>query len=169
MNDISNLVGIILVFFASIRIIVGIKGRKWLVESPKELEIEGYSKERTNNLTLSGFALAAIALFLTIGFSEMGIDEISVSDTVFFLSISLVVFIISAYFYNFSMNRVYPFIAVSLEWIGLLSIGIGLFLFFADVFSSDLRFIFLYAIFFGLVFYIGHKDVQLYVKFFKKS
>jgi len=165
---IENNFWVILVFLGIIRLASGIYGRTWLKTSPQEgEEVKSYATERTNNLTMAGFSLAAVALFLTIGFSGNETNLISVTDTVFYLSISLISFITAAYLYGFAIIRWNGFLAGTIEWIGLLSIGIALLIFFRNAFSDDLRFLFLYGVFFLTVYILASKEISLWKNFFK--
>lgn len=159
---------IVLMVYAIIRTVLAWKLREWLDHNPgTDEELEMYSKERSNNLTLAGFALAAIALFLTIDFSSLGITLNNIKETVLYLSISLVLFVLGAYLYNFSTKRAFTYVAGTLEWLGLLSVGISLLIFFGSLFKDDLRFFIVYIIFFGAIWILAFIEVGFYNKFLK--
>jgi hypothetical protein len=130
---ISN-IGYVLVGYSLIKIIgafIHPKLRKWLKDSPQGGEINSFYRERSNSLTLAGFSLAALTLFLTIGTADQS-THYNIIGTILYLSISIVCFIISAYITNFSVTRISSYSATTMEMIGLISVGIALLLFFIE-------------------------------------
>jgi hypothetical protein len=125
--------GYVLVVYGLIKIIGAFTPnlRVWLKAAPQGGEINAYFRERSNSLTLAGFSLAALTLFLTIATANQSLHYKTIG-TVLYLSISLVCFIVSAYIINFSVNRISSYGATTLEMIGLISVGIALLLFFVE-------------------------------------
>ncbi len=153
--------------FAIMRIFVGIFGYSFFNSVPETKEIEHYEKERSNNLTLAGFSLAAITLFLTLGASTVEQPLPAVSDTTFYLSIALVSFISASYLYTLQTSRWYSYFGDSLELIGLLSVGISLLLFFDFIFTNNNKIEIVYYLFFLFVIGFAAKELVLWVKHFK--
>jgi hypothetical protein len=87
--------------------------------------------ERANNFTLAGFSLAALTFFLTLG----GTKGLVITDTTFYLSVSLVCFVVAAYLFPINVNRAFPYAADTFEVLGLLSVAIAMLSFFTSNFA----------------------------------
>ncbi len=162
----------VLIVFGIARAIVAtvpMSGRKWFTGTPIDAELERFRRERPNNLTLAGFSLAALTLFLTVGTTPLDPSRsLNVRDTTFYISISLVCFIIAAYLFPIATNRYFSYIADSLELLGLLSIGIGMLLFFLNNFAEISNVQVVYWILFIAVIVIGSLEIYFYSEMFKK-
>jgi low temperature requirement protein LtrA len=110
------------------RAIVAVYGRVVLNNSPRKGEIEHNERERQTNLTLAGFALAALIFILTAGGKMSNSDQADagIQEASIFLSISLGCFIVGAYLLPINTERYYSYAADSLELLGLLSIGVAM-------------------------------------------
>jgi hypothetical protein len=167
----TEYLGLILIAYIIPRTIIAFsfdKGRVFFKGTPQKEERERYQRERPNNLTLAGFSLAALALFLALGTNPQDPSKnVDVKDTTYYLSISLVCFIIAAYLYPFSLTRYYSYAADSLEQIGLLSVGIALLLFFVNNFQGILEIHIVYWILFVVIILVTVKEILLYYNNFK--
>lgn len=170
MSAFGSYLVLVLISFAIVRcaVAVGTKsGRKWFQGIPVEKERERYRQERPNNLTLAGFALAALTLFLTIGTNPLEpTRQLDVLETTFFLSISLVSFIIAAHLFPIAISRYFSYVADSLEQLGMLAIGIGLLTFFVNNFNEALDIQQVYWIFFGVITALGGLEIYFYTRLF---
>jgi len=134
---------------------------KDLRNSPSKGERERYNRERSNNLTLAGFSLSALTFILTLApnrsddtnTNEETLISLSLQETLVFLSISLVCFIVASYLLQQKTRKIYPYTADSLEFLGLISIGAAMLSFFFNNFveTNDTPVIMVYWDLFGLI------------------
>jgi hypothetical protein len=157
-------IGYILIIYSLVKILGAFTPNlsRWLRVAPQGGEVSGFFRERTNSLTLAGFSMTALTLFLTIATAQSTIHY-KIIDTVFYLSISLVCFIISSYVVSFGVNRIYSYACTTIEVIGLLSVGIALLLFFIEnvIDNSNMQNIqTVYWILFGAIIVIAFLEVR---------
>ena len=134
---------------------------KDLRNSPSKGERERYNRERSSNLTLAGFSLSALTFILTLApnrsddtnTNEETLISLPLQETMIFLSISLVCFIVASYLLQLKTRKIYAYTADSLEFLGLISIGAAMLSFFFSNFAqtSDTTVIMIYWDLFGLI------------------
>lgn len=167
----TDYLGLVLIAYIIPRIILAFyfqKGRTYFKAPPEEEEKGRLQRERPNNLALAGFSIAALALLLALGTNPQDpTRNVDVIDTTYYLSISLVCFIIAAYLYPFYLRRYYSYAADSLEQIGLLSVGIAMLLFFVNNFQGIIEIHAVYWVLFVAIILITVKEIDLYYKNFK--
>lgn len=145
-------------------------GREYFRGTTPKSELDGFVAERTNNLVLAGLSLVALTLFLTIGsIKEDSAESLSVRETTFFLSISLVCFIVAASIFPIATERYFSYIANSLEWLGLLTIGIGMLLFFINNFSDVIDLQIVYWFFFAIILGLAALEISFYRGFLRQN
>ena len=167
----GDYLGIVLLVYILPRTIVVVcfrKARAELRKGPTEKEVERFRRERQNNLTLSGFSLSALALFLALGTNPLNPSRpIDINDTTYYLSISLVCFVTAAYLYPFHLSRYYSYAADSLEQIGLLCVGAAMLLFFINNIEGIQRIHIVYWVFFVVIILIATKDSLNYFRMYR--
>jgi hypothetical protein len=169
--SLAKYLGLILIAYIIPRAVIAFsfqKGRAYFKDPPIDKEKERLQRERPNNLALAGFSLTALALFLALGTNPQDPSKnVDVKDTTYYLSISLVCFIVAAYLYPFQIRRYYYYTADSLEQIGLLSVGIAMLVFFVNNYQGMLEMHAVYWVLFVAIILITIKDNLLYYENFK--
>jgi len=124
---------ILIVAYMVLAIVLGlVRGWNYLKGSPVEKTGKEYHwhNERIV-LTLAGFSLTALSLFLSIQFKELA----QISSTLIFFSIAFSTLILSSLFLRLRVRRFSTYLADVFLNTGLLSIGCGLLVFFAKFVS----------------------------------
>jgi hypothetical protein len=118
-------------------------------------------------LTLAGFSLTALALFLSIQFKELA----QISSTLLFFSIAFTTLILSSIFLRFRIRNFFLYLSDVLLNVGLLSISCGFLVFFANVFfhdASELVFGILVAVLF-VVSLVNYFFFDRYVEYWREG
>jgi hypothetical protein len=124
----------ILVYMVLAIILGLVRGWHYLKGYPDEKAGKEYHRHNESiTLTLAGFSLTALALLLSIRFEELT----QISPTLLFFSIAFTTLILSSIFIRLRIRNLFLYISDVLLNVGLLSIGCGFLVFFADVFSYD--------------------------------
>lgn len=159
-----------IVAYAVLAMLIGwIRGRQYLRMHPDEEAGKEYHRHNEQIvLTLAGFSLTALSLFLSIQFNELA----QISSTVLFFSIAFSALILSSIFIRFRLRQFFLYLSDVLLNVGLLAIASGFMVFFVEKFSwlegSTIVFIILVVILFfaslaNYFFFDG------YVKYWRES
>jgi len=116
-------------------IVLGLfRGWNYLKKHPVEKTGRAYHWHNEKiTITLAGFSLTALALFLSIQFKELA----EISSTLLFFSTAFTTLILSSIFIRFRIRNFFLYLSDVLLNTGMLSIGCGFLVFFADVFAYD--------------------------------
>lgn len=129
-----------------------IRGRKYLKASPVEKTgREYYRHNERMNFILAGFSLTAIVLLMNIHFNAQ--IQTQISSILLFFSIAFTSLVLSTIFIRFRVRNIFLYLSDVLSNVGLLSIGSGFLVFFADVFAftgSTIIFIIFVVVLFSL-------------------
>lgn len=130
----SELLLIILILvYAVLAIVLGlIRGWKYLESYPDEERGKEYHRHNERIvLTLAGFSLTALSLFISVQFRELA----EISSTLLFFSMAFSALILSSIFIRFRLRKFFLYLSDVLLNVGLLAIGCGFLVFFEDRFS----------------------------------
>ena len=124
---------ILILVYTVLAIVLGlIRGWKYLKSYPDEQRGKEYHRHNERIvLTLAGFSLTALSLFISIQFRELA----QISSTLLFFSIAFSALILSSIFIRFRIRQFFLYLSDVLLNVGLLSIGCGFLVFFVDRFS----------------------------------
>lgn len=163
------LLTLILVYMV-LAIVVGlVKGWKYLKTAPNEKTGKEYHMHNERIvLTLAGFSLTAISLFVNIQIKELA----QISSTLLFFSIAFSALILSSIFIRFRLAQFFIYLSDVLLNVGLLAIGCGFMVFFVDRFSwfdgSTMVFITLVFVLF-FVSLVNYFFFDRYVKYWQEE
>jgi len=153
---------IILIGFISFRTLLPIRCKYDFKKiAIRDTERSEWKSLRDQNMVLASFTIVAIAIILSLpsGFSE---DK---KPSVWYLSLALFSFIIGSYVFRFTTDRRIPYVGETLEFEGLLALGIGL-LYLASSIFKDIMFDLIYSVFFIGVFVVALIDLYLNYSWF---
>lgn len=124
---------ILIVVYMFLATVLGlVRGWKYLKGYPDEKKGKEYHQQNESiTLTLAGFSLTALALLLSIQFEELS----QISSTLMFFSIAFTTLISSFLSIRWRFRNFFIYLSDVFLNTGLLSIGCGLLVFFANVFS----------------------------------
>ena len=123
---------LVIVYMVFATILGLVRGWNYLKGFPDEEKGKDYHfhNERIT-LTLAGFSLTALALLVGIGFQELA----QIRSTLKFFSVAFATLILSSLFIRWRFRNFFIYLADVFLNTGLLSIGCGFLVFFADFFS----------------------------------
>lgn len=166
----SELLLIILILvYMVLAIVLGlIRGWKYLKSYPDEKLGKEYHRHNERIvLTLAGFSLTALSLFISIQFRELA----QISSTLLFFSIAFSALISSSIFIRFRIRKFFLYLSDVLLNVGLLAIGCGFLVFFGDRFSYydslTIVFVILVVVLF-LVSLVNYFFFDKYVKYWQE-
>lgn len=120
---------------------------------------------RDHNMVLASFTIVAIAIIFALP-SDTIQDK---KPALFYFSIAIFNFIIGSYLFRFTMDRRIPYTAETLEYVGIIALGIGL-LYLVSSLVNDILFDVIYLIFFLGIVIITIIDLTLnYSWFYPKT
>jgi len=124
---------ILILVYTVLAIVAGlIRGWKYLKTIPNEETGKEYHLHNERIvLTLAGFSLTALSLLISIQSKEL----VQISSTLFFFSIAFSSLVLSSIFIRFRFRQFFIYLSDVLLNVGLLAIGCGFLIFFANKFS----------------------------------
>ena len=124
-----TLTALIIIYIMSAIIIASFRCKKYLKAHPIEtIGLPYYHHDERNALTFAGFSLTAIALLIGLQFNKL----ISLASIIQFFSLAFMLMVLSYTFLRFRFVNASIFISDILLNSGLLSIGFGFLVFFAE-------------------------------------
>ena len=138
-----------------------------------EKEKQQYDSFRSHSITLASFTMTVIAIIIAFPKQEQFSANLM---SLVYLSVALVSFFIASYLYVFRTNRWFPYIGESLEYMGIIAVGIGLLSLMENVAQSNIAdntsvnsiilINIVYAIFLIGMIAIAYKEISLTKTFF---
>jgi hypothetical protein len=125
-------------------------------------EKKHYDNFRSHSITLASFTMTIIALI--VAFPNPG--ELSANiKSLFYLSIAMTSFFISSYLFMFRRYRWFPFIGESLEYMGLVAMGIGLLSLIQNLTKGNPLLSMVYAFFVIAVILIAALQIHIIIRY----
>jgi hypothetical protein len=152
---------VILAFIAGFRLLTAATSKvDYLNRSPSETESKEYDFLRLQLLTLAFFAITVITLAVTVFVTTQTIS-IGFEYALGYLSVAMFCFFISSYMYSFRITNRLPYIGETLEFVGIVSLGIGFFYLVVQVVPTSIWLGVLYMIFLSAL--VGVAGYELYL------
>lgn len=122
-----------------------------------------YDNFRSHSITLASFTMTIIAIIVAFPKPELVSENVK---ALLYLSIGLVSFFVSSYFFLLRENRWFPFTGESLEYMGIVAIGFGLLDLVQNLTRNDPLISTVYAIFVIVMIGIAAKQIHIIIRFF---
>jgi hypothetical protein len=126
-------------------------------------EKKHYDNFRSHSITLASFTMAIIALIVAFPNPTQLSTNVK---SLFYLSIAMTSFFISSYLFTFRQNRWFPFTGESLEYMGLVAVGIGLLGLIQNLTKGNPLLSMVYALFVIAVILIAALQIRMVINYF---
>lgn len=133
----------------------------------EEAEKEEYTNSKNHNIVLASFTIAAISVILAFQAGELTQNlQWAALDSLFYLSIAMMCFFIASYLFSIRITRWYVYTAESLEYTGIIAVGIGFFRLIQVKVVNDDRITALYVLFIVGILFLVWLDLRFNKRFF---
>lgn len=122
-----------------------------------------YDNFRSHSITLASFTMTIIAIIIAFPRPELVSQNVK---ALLYLSIAMVSFFISSYFFLLRENRWFPFAGESLEYMGIVAIGFGLLDLVQNITLGNQLIGTVYTIFVIAMIGIAAKQIHIIIRFF---
>jgi hypothetical protein len=141
-----------------IRIATAFTAPQYMNAPVQESEKQEYQNSRNHTITLAAFAIGAIALVS----SRDDLESLNFEYGIAFLSGAMFCFFIGSYLFIFQNKQNWlPYVGETLEFVGVLSLAIGLFYVISELFPASLSLPIIYWMFFSVL--VGIASYELYL------
>jgi hypothetical protein len=158
--------------FIGIRILTPVKAKFNFFDQPIDDYAEGvYQNARNHNITLAAFSIAVLALILSSGIGDSTtIRNENFEFGIAYISVATFFFFIASYTFVFLKSRRFPYVGQTLEYAGIIALGIGFLLIIRIIFpESILLNIFLYPGFLISLLSVAGWELYLNFRFFHRK
>jgi hypothetical protein len=163
--------GVLLVYIG-FRIMTPLRTNVHFFDKPVDDYAEGlYQNARNQNITLAAFSTAVLALLFSVDLPNTDADPSTRNENfdfgIIYISLATFFFIIASFTYILLRSRRFPYVGQTLEYTGLIALGIGFFHVIRVILSeSDLLNVILLPAFVAGVLIIAGYELYLNFRFF---